>query len=138
MQCAKCQKFGHQGKQCTASTKCSYCSSSHSKQYCKTQYFRCVNCNGPHPSTSHDCFLWKQGKLMNELRYRGGFTAEEAIFIATDGKIQHKKHSFTFPVEYFGDLFINKINPCYLSVKVCSCCIVSFFRQPGNFLLREY
>lgn len=66
---------------------------------------------------------------MNELRYRGGLTAEAAIDVASGGKItvnkdsysdyvficmvdmtwkllcyQHKKHSFTAPEEYFGKL----------------------------------
>jgi hypothetical protein len=40
---------------------------------------------------------------MNELRYRGGLSAEEAIDVASNGTIQHKKHYFISPNEYFAN-----------------------------------
>jgi len=108
MQCARCSKFGHQGKQCRAKPRCSICSLGHEKHRCLSNFAQCVNCNGAHPSTSHECPLWIQGKLMNELRYRAGLTAEQAINIASEGKIAHKKHLFLKP-EFFGTYksFIN-------------------------------
>ncbi|OXA60803.1 Nucleic-acid-binding protein from mobile element jockey [Folsomia candida] len=105
MQCTRCCRYGHQGKQCRAEIRCPICGKPHAKQYCNSQIFRCVNCKGGHPSTSHECLVWQQGKLMNELRYRGGLTAEEAIDVASNGTIQHKKHSFIAPTnEYFENL----------------------------------
>ncbi|CAL8111394.1 unnamed protein product [Orchesella dallaii] len=95
MQCTRCCRYGHQGKQCRAQARCSFCGGTHQRQLCTAKVPSCINCQGVHTATSHDCIIWQQGKLMNELRYRGGMSAEEAISIASSGKISQKKHNFT-------------------------------------------
>ncbi|ODM93269.1 Nucleic-acid-binding protein from mobile element jockey [Orchesella cincta] len=94
MQCTRCCRYGHQGKQCRAQARCSFCGGTHQRQLCTAKAPSCINCQGEHTATSHDCVIWQQGKLMNELRYRGGMSAESAIGIASSGKISQKKHNF--------------------------------------------
>lgn len=71
MQCTRCCRYGHQGKQCRAQTRCSFCGGTHHRQVCGAKVPVCINCQGMHSATSHDCVIWQQGKYMNELRYRG-------------------------------------------------------------------
>lgn len=101
MQCTRCCRYGHQGKQCRAQTRCSFCGGTHQRQMCTAKTPSCINCLGIHTATSHDCLIWQQGKRMNELRYRGGMSAEAAISIASSGKVSQKKHSFT-QADFFG------------------------------------
>ncbi len=74
MQCTRCCRYGHQGKQCRAQTRCSFCGGLHQRQVCVAKLPSCINCQGVHTATSHDCLIWVQGKYMNELRYRGNST----------------------------------------------------------------
>jgi hypothetical protein len=58
-QCYKCQKYGHIGTQCKATTACGYCAQEHSSQDCPNKADKtnrkCTNCKGTHEAWSRQC-----------------------------------------------------------------------------------
>jgi hypothetical protein len=59
-QCFNCQKYGHIGTQCKATTACGYCAQEHSFRDCPTKADqetpkKCASCRGPHEAWSWEC-----------------------------------------------------------------------------------
>lgn len=59
-QCFKCQKYGHIGTQCKATTACGYCAQEHSSRECPWKAQRdairkCGACSGAHEAWNQDC-----------------------------------------------------------------------------------
>ena len=56
--CLRCQRFGHECRNCTSKTpNCGKCSDSHETNTCTTDQpsHKCLNCKGNHPSYNRDC-----------------------------------------------------------------------------------
>lgn len=60
--CFKCQHYGHYSSNCTQKEYCGKCAQEHDTRTCDTQNFKCVNCNGLHPSYSTLCPKYKEWK----------------------------------------------------------------------------
>jgi hypothetical protein len=63
-QCFNCQKYGHIGTQCKATTKCGYCAQEHSSRECPTKTDKdaprkCANCHGTHEAWRQQCQMRK-------------------------------------------------------------------------------
>ena len=59
-QCFNCQKYGHIGTQCKATTACGYCAQEHSSRDCPTKSERgaarkCAVCHGGHEAWNQQC-----------------------------------------------------------------------------------
>ena len=58
IRCLKCQKFGHERRDCKSENpRCGKCSNHHETDECEAtkDMFRCANCLGPHPSYDREC-----------------------------------------------------------------------------------
>lgn len=78
-QCFKCQKYGHIGTQCKASTACGYCAQEHDTRNCPSKSDRsaprkCATCRGEHESWNRQCPTRKdeiaKAKIAYEMRPR--------------------------------------------------------------------
>jgi hypothetical protein len=61
--CFNCQRFGHAAIFCGHPPRCYKCAGAHNGQACLkpvTTPALCANCNGPHPSCSRKCEVYKQ------------------------------------------------------------------------------
>lgn len=56
-QCWKCLNFGHGGRNCHLTVRCSNCGENHEQEQCPTKLLvaKCCNCGGDHPSTDRAC-----------------------------------------------------------------------------------
>jgi hypothetical protein len=59
-QCFNCQKYGHIGTQCKATTACGYCAQEHNTRDCPSKTDRelpkkCANCRGSHEAWNREC-----------------------------------------------------------------------------------
>lgn len=55
VQCFRCWRFGHVGRQCNGQIRCCKCSGTHTLDSCKTLDALCANCNGKHFNNDKNC-----------------------------------------------------------------------------------
>jgi hypothetical protein len=73
-QCFKCQKYGHIGTQCKATTACGYCAQEHDTRECPSRSNReaprkCATCRGDHEAWSRQCPTRKDEILKAKVAY---------------------------------------------------------------------
>ena len=73
-QCFNCQKYGHIGTQCKATTACGYCAQEHSSRDCPTKSERekarkCAACHGGHEAWSQQCPTRKEELARTKAAY---------------------------------------------------------------------
>ena len=70
----QCQKHGHIGTQCKATTACGYCAQEHSSRDCpskaeQTASRKCAACGGAHEAWSHNCPTRKEELARTKAAY---------------------------------------------------------------------
>ena len=84
MRCYRCQKFGHTESRCTRTPVCGRCSfvgEEHDHSTC-TNEIKCLNCGGPHLSSSKQCPTWKLEKDTLTIKYTENVSFPDARKIA--------------------------------------------------------
>ena len=66
LRCFKCQKYGHGAQRCSSAAVCPKCALEHEGPC--TNPPKCVNCEGAHPSSSKDCYMWKKEKQIQQVK----------------------------------------------------------------------
>ena len=92
LQCHKCQRYGHVKKYCPAKEEiCLRCAGKHASGLCqmknnnlqnKTSLYKCINCNGNHPSTSMQCIVRQRNTEILKVaeRHRMSFRRAEIVY----------------------------------------------------------
>jgi hypothetical protein len=73
-QCFKCQKYGHIGTQCKATTACGYCAQEHNSRDCplkadRTATRKCAACGGAHEAWNQNCRIRKEELARTKAAY---------------------------------------------------------------------
>jgi hypothetical protein len=73
-QCFSCQRYGHIGTQCKATTRCGYCAQEHASRECcvksdKSVPRKCANCKGQHEAWSNQCVDRKEEMAKVKVAY---------------------------------------------------------------------
>lgn len=73
-QCFKCQKYGHIGTQCKATTACGYCAQEHNSRECpskadRTATRKCAACGGAHEAWNQSCPTRKEELARTKAAY---------------------------------------------------------------------
>lgn len=63
-QCLNCQRYGHISRQCRSNSRCASCGGDHISDNCDQppEHINCINCKGPHASTSKHCPIYSEQK----------------------------------------------------------------------------
>ena len=79
LRCYKCQRYGHGSRNCTRSVDtCDNCGDDgHTRMECNEEPY-CINCKGPHPSSSPKCPMWLKEKEVSRIRVERDVTFSEA------------------------------------------------------------
>ena len=71
-QCYRCQSYSHAQGQCSATVQCGKCAGDHSTRDCKSDFYKCAICLGPHASNQSACKIRqaKRNSLLNNPQLR--------------------------------------------------------------------
>ena len=98
IRCLKCQKYGHQSKDCKSDYACWRCGveykgrGEHNPREC-TRTMKCVNCNGDHTAGRYECTRHKKERSWAQTVYEEGISYEEAKGKYPDGRNTEAKRS---------------------------------------------
>lgn len=77
--CFKCQQYGHASTSCRSAEVCSKCAQAgHNADDCNSTTFKCVACNGSHPSFDKDCPSWKRECDILKVKVEANLSYKEA------------------------------------------------------------
>ena len=85
-QCFKCQRFGHNAKECKSKPRCLVCAGNHEFRDCPSAkkngtyaISKCTNCGGPHAANYGGCPNFKIAKKVETVRATQRISYKEAL-----------------------------------------------------------